>query len=136
MQRFLIAFGLMVGMAGCSGQQQPSLTGKVVHKEASDIKFLSDSIELQSVSNPTQFAYGQLSETGEFSVESLIDGKIVKGAPAGKYRVRFVVSDDDIEHKKELLSKIDKRFFNHELSGWNVDVSATSVVLELTGPKK
>jgi|GEM_PF-1818280 hypothetical protein len=136
MQRFGIALLFAMGLSGCSGQAQPSLTGKVVHKEALEIKFLSDSIELQSVSNPTQFAYGQLSETGEFSVESLIDGKIVKGAPAGKYRVRFVVSDDDIEHKKELLSKIDKRFFNHELSGWNVDVPATNVVLELTGPKK
>lgn len=121
---------------GCSGQQQPTLTGKVVHKEHSDLKFSADSIELQSVTNPTQFAYGQLTEAGDFAVESLIDGKIVKGAPAGKYRVRFIISDDDIEHKKDLISKVDKRYLNHELSGWNVEVPGSDIVLELTGPKK
>jgi len=129
----LLAAALAVG---CSSQQQPSLTGKVVHKDFSDFKFSEDSIELQSVTNPTQFAYGQLAETGDFEVESLSDGKIVKGAPAGKYRVRFVISDDDIEHKKELISKIDKRYLNHELTGWNVEVPGSDIVLQLHGPEK
>lgn len=134
----VLCIGLMVTtlVVGCSSQKQPTLTGKVVHKDFSDLKFSADSIELQSVTNPTQFAYGQLTEAGGFAVESLIDGKIVKGAPAGKYRVRFIISDDDIEHKKELISKIDKRFLNHELSGWNVDVPGSDIVLELSGPKK
>lgn len=135
-------YGLFVGLVctafavGCSSQQQPNLTGKVIHKEYSDLKFSADSIELQSVTNPSQFAYGQLTEAGDFAVESLIDGKIVKGAPAGQYRVRFIISDDDIEHKKELISKVDKRYLNHELSGWNVEVPGSDIVLELTGPKK
>jgi hypothetical protein len=97
--------------------------------------FHSDSIELQSVSNPQHFAYGQLSEKGEFEVESLISGEIVRGAPAGKYRVRFIVSDDDIVHKKDLLSKIDKRFLDYETSGWNVEVPGSNVILELAGPR-
>ncbi|MFZ4081648.1 MAG: hypothetical protein ACOYKN_10490 [Pirellula sp.] len=123
------------GVCGCSGEKQSALTGKVVYKDGSEMMFHSDSIELQSVSNPQHFAYGQLSEQGEFEVESLISGEIVRGAPAGKYRVRFIVSDDDIVHKKDLLSKIDKRFLDYETSGWNAEVPGSNVILELAGPR-
>ena len=134
MRHYLLFVMLVLGVAhGCSGRSQPMLHGKVIHRELPNLKFLEDSIELQSVSDPTLFAFGQLNDRGEFVVESLSKGKIVRGAPAGKYRVRFIIAEDDIDHKRTLGSMIDEKFLSFDSSGWSVEVPGDGVILELTG---
>jgi len=127
---------LLIFTLGCSGSNYPTLNGKVIHRESPDLKFSSDSIELQSVSDPKLVAYGGLSESGEFAIESLVDGKIHRGAPAGKYRVRLLISDDDFEHKTLLSRKIDPKYLSFELSGWTLEVPGTNVSLEIAGSSK
>ncbi|MFZ4079687.1 MAG: hypothetical protein ACOYKN_00570 [Pirellula sp.] len=88
------------------------------------------------MSSPQKLAFGGLSETGEFKIESLQEGKIVLGAPAGEYRVRLIVSDDDSGHRNDLLAKIDPKFLSFERSGWTVDVPGREVVLVIASPSK
>lgn len=131
----ILWIGLLL-LVGCTNNAQPTLSGKVIHRDFADLKFHSDSIELQSVSSPQKLAFGGLSETGEFKIESLQEGKIVLGAPAGEYRVRLIVSDDDSGHRNDLLAKIDPKFLSFERSGWTVDVPGREVVLVIASPSK
>jgi hypothetical protein len=127
---------LLILTLGCSDPTYLTVKGQVIHRDSTDLRFASDSIELQSVSDPKLIAYGGLSETGEFNIESLVNGKIMRGVPAGKYRVRLVVSDDDYEHKKLFASKIDQKYSSYERSGWSLEVPSNNVSLEISGPSK
>lgn len=132
---YTLAF-LLIFTLGCSGSKYPTLNGRVIHRESPDLKFASDSIELQSVSDPKVVAYGGLSESGEFAIECLVDGKIHRGAPTGRYRARLIISDDDYDHRILFSSKIDPKYLSYELSGWTLEVPGTNVLLEITGSNK
>lgn len=129
MYRSLSILIFLFGLLGCTGERLPTLTGKVEVKAHPDLKFLSDTLEFQSVEDPNFFAYGQLTDDGTFKVETLIDGKITQGLPRGKYRARLVISDDDIDHKRSLQAKIEKRYLSFETSGWEVEVPGKDILL-------
>jgi hypothetical protein len=131
MYRSLFILIFVLGLQGCTGERLPSLTGKVEIKAHPDLKFRSDSLEFQSIEDPNQFAYGQLTDSGSFEVETLLDGKITQGLPPGKYRARLVISDDDIDHKRSLQAKIEKRYLSFETSGWEVEVPGKDIRLTI-----
>ncbi len=125
----LFVFSICLGCA--PGNQLPA-RGRIALSTDSGFTFAGDTIELRDRDQPTRLAFGQIQPDGSFVVESLIDGKIVSGAPAGKYQARLVISDDDYEHKQRAKKAIPKKFFSFDTSDLLVEVPASDIQLKLS----
>ncbi len=123
---------LTLTLFGCSESSLQPLAGKIKYVGDSEFAFSGDVVELRSQSDPSINAYGEVQPDGSFEVDSLDQGKIVKGAKPGKYAVRLVIADDDYEHKKLASKAINKKYFSFDTSGLEVDVPATNVAISIT----
>lgn len=123
---------LVAMLTGCGPAAQPSATGRVVLNPASVVDLAGDTVELRSQENPLQVAFGQIQPDGSFKIESLIDGKVVNGAPAGTYQARLVISSDDYAHMKAAAKAIPKKFFNFDTSTLLVEVPNQDIQLNIT----
>ena len=123
---------LVAILVGCGPTSQPAASGRVVLPSAGTFSFAGDSVELRSKDKPTQLAFGQIQPDGSFKVESLVDGKIVPGAPPGKYQARLVIADDDYAHKSQAAKAIPKKYFNFDTSTLLVDVPSQDIQLNIS----
>lgn len=117
--------------AGCGPADLKSLSGKVVLPAEETFQFAGEVVELRSQSGSNETAFGEILADGTFAVESLVDGKIVKGVKPGNYQARIVISDDDYEHKKIAGKSIPKKYLSFDSSGLSVQVPSSAVTFEL-----
>ncbi len=98
---------LMLGLAGCKGENPPpktyAVSGKVVAKGA-NIKLLVGSyVHFQLVSNPSVVAVGEIEDDGNFTLGTVYEGKSLPGALAGEYRVRLQVLEDEEGQPRRII---------------------------------
>ncbi len=128
----ICSIALLQLVAGCGPSNQAPAGGKIVLPATTAFSLAGDTLELRSQSNPTQLAFGQIQADGSFKVESLVDGKVVSGAPVGKYQARLVISDDDYAHKSQAAKAIPKKFLNFDTSAIVVEVPNPSIEVNIT----
>jgi hypothetical protein len=65
---------------------------------------------------------------GQFFLETLHEGSVRRGALAGKYQARMVLSDDDIETRRLAAAALPKKAFQFDSSGLAFEVPAASPI--------
>jgi hypothetical protein len=124
--------GLSLLGCGAGGPTTHPVKGKVVLAEG-DVKQLAGcTVEAMLTEDPNVRASGSVAEDGTFTLETVQDGRIVKGAREGKYQVRILRSSDDDGRGKSRLP-LDPRFGKFETSGLTLQVPpGGEVILNVT----
>ncbi|MBN9522032.1 hypothetical protein J0H58_26535 [bacterium] len=117
-----------VFLAGCSSSEglRP-VTGTVTGP--GDVAVLAGSaVEIALESDPTVRASGTIEPDGRFTLDSLKDGRVRRGAPAGAYKARIVLGDDDPTLQKKAAKAVPAKYLKFETSGLTVRVPADGAV--------
>ncbi|MBN9120278.1 MAG: hypothetical protein J0I06_14155 [Planctomycetes bacterium] len=95
-------------------------------------KLAGHHIEAALDGEPTVRASGVIGPDGAFTLETLHNGKILKGAREGTYQARIVPADEDENGKKLKKPPINPKHLKFETSGLSFRVPADSdLALEL-----
>ncbi len=117
-----------VVLVGCSSSDglRP-VTGTVTGP--GDVAVLAGSaVEIALESDPTVRASGTIEPDGRFTLDSLKDGQVRRGAPTGTYKARIILGDDDPALQKKAAKAVPTKFLKFETSGLTVRVPADSAV--------
>jgi hypothetical protein len=124
----LIAVLSLVVLAshGCApaGPKTHPVRGKVELAGAESVTLAGSHVEAALATDPTVRASGEILPDGRFALQTLHAGNVLKGAPAGRYQVRIVPSDDDRRARKAVAL----RFQQFGTSGLTLDVPASGEV--------
>jgi hypothetical protein len=127
-----LTFAAVLSVVGCgpAGPKTYSVRGKL-DLTGGDVAHLAGcNIEAAHESDPTVRASGSVQSDGRFTLETLHEGVILKGAQQGKYRVRLLLSDDgDAEARKLRRKAIHPRFLQFETTGLSLEVPPDSEVV-------
>ena len=96
-----------------------------------DVKLLTNSfVECMLESDPLVRASGKITPDGKFTLETLHEGQVLKGAREGAYKARIVMADEDDEGvpKNRGKNPIHRRFFDFQTSGLSITVPASGTV--------
>ncbi len=85
-------------------------------------------VEIALASDPQVRASGEIKPDGNFQLESILEGKVRKGAPEGKYIARIVLADDDVQLKRTTFATINPKFLQFASSGLSFEVPAKEPV--------
>ncbi|HKB06076.1 MAG TPA: hypothetical protein VKD90_28030 [Gemmataceae bacterium] len=133
-----IAFAGLCGMAGCGpdGPKTYTVRGRVEVAGGEAKHLAGANVEAALDSDPTQRASGVIEPDGTFALETLHEGKILKGAQAGSYKARIVLSDDgDRESKRQQRTAVHPKFFKFETSGLTFQVPTNGEVVLQVSPR-
>jgi hypothetical protein len=121
----------LLGLAGCGGGGPKTypVRGKVVLADG-DVQQLAGSyVEFMLESDSTMRASGTIEPDGSFALQTLHEGKILKGAPEGTYRARIIPSEeDDGSARKRRPKPVHNRFLDFKTSGLSFKVPANGDV--------
>lgn len=137
MHRMAAVVVVVLGLTGCgqSGPRTHPVSGTVV-LPGGDVSHLAGStVELVSEADPAVRASGEVRPDGRFTLETLHEGVIKKGALEGAYRARLVLPDDDPQVKKQAARAIDPRFTQFQTAGLSVTVPAAGDVTLTVAPR-
>jgi hypothetical protein len=133
-----LAAGCVIGLAvltGCSGGGAKTyrVQGKVELKDG-DVELLRGShIEFKHDSDELLRPSGKIAAGGGFTVETLHQGKVLSGAPEGKYKARIILGDQSDEGvPKRQGNPIHPRFLDFETSGLSVTVPSGNLIVPLS----
>jgi hypothetical protein len=122
-------------VAGCSegGPKTHRVSGKVQIKDG-DVAILAGSnVEMMLETDETMRANGRIDSGGSFEVQTQHEGKILPGAPEGKYKVRIVLGDESDEGvPKRKGNPIHPRYFSFDTSGLSFAVPASDYTVSLS----
>jgi hypothetical protein len=129
----VVASACFVG-CGPSGPKTYPVTGRVDVANG-DVAILAGSqIEAALTTDPTVRASGTIEPDGSFHLETLQAGVVRKGAVAGTYQVRVILTDDDSAARRRAAKAVHPKALKFETSGLSLQVPATeSVRLEVAG---
>ena len=115
----LLQAGAALLALGCSagGPTTHAVSGKLV-LEGGDISVLAGgSVEGSLDGEPAVRASGEIKPDGSFTLETLQNGGIVKGARSGTFRARVILPDDDPKAKRAAAQAVNKKFLSFDSSG-------------------
>jgi hypothetical protein len=120
----MLAFVVFTGCSG-GGPKTHAVRGKVEIKDG-DVTILTGSnVEMMLETDETLRANGRIDAEGAFEVQTQHDGKILTGAPEGKYKVRIILGDESDEGvPKRKGNPIHPRYLSFETSGLSFTVPA------------
>jgi hypothetical protein len=128
------AFWLLV-LVGCSGQTIKTypVAGKVEIKDG-DVAILTGSyVELKHESDEALRPGGNIDSSGAFTVKTLHQGVLLRGAPEGKYRARIILGDESDEGvPKRKGNPIHNRYLDFATSGLSVTVPSGDFTVSLS----
>ncbi len=137
--RATIRIALLLGtiaLAGCgpSGPATHPVSGRVSIPSGDVAALAGSTVEAALDSDPTVRAAGTIEQDGTFKLETLQSGVIRKGAVAGTYKVRVILTDDDPAARKKAAKAVHPKALKFETSGLTFQVPAPDEVrLELAG---
>ena len=126
---------MLVVICGCgaSGVKTYPVKGNVEIKDGDVALLVGSHVELMQESNPDIRPSGKIEPGGGFSLQTLHQGKVVAGAPAGKYKARVVLGDEsDAGVPKRKGDPIHKRYFDFETSGLSLTVTSSNYTVSLS----
>src|SRR5262245_61851004 len=129
----VLAFLGLGGLAGCgpAGPTTYPVRGKVELAGGDPRQLAGSNVEAALESDRTVRASGVIQPDGTFTLETLHAGVLRKGALAGTYRVRLILSDDDARSKRSAV--LAPRYLQFEKSGLSLKVPADGdVVLKVS----
>jgi hypothetical protein len=132
-----IASGMVavVVLSGCSsgGPKTHAVRGKVEIKDGDVVILTGSNLEMMLETDETMRANGRIDSDGSFEVQTQHEGKILAGAPEGKYRVRIILGDESDEGvPKRKGNPIHPRYFSFETSGLSFTVPAGDYTVSLS----
>jgi predicted small lipoprotein YifL len=113
-------------LAGC-GSKSPIKThpvvGKVEIKDGDTAILAGSAVELQHEKDEDLRPTGNIDSTGKFVVKTLYKGKIIEGAPEGKYKARIILGDPSDEGvPKRKGDPIHKKYYDFTASKLTITV--------------
>lgn len=126
MSRPLLLLAVLLTITGCSQNGPPVHPVKgQVQLNGGDVSPLAGHIvEIVRADDPQVRASGEIKPDGNFQLESLLEGKLLKGALEGKYVARIVLADDDPQLRQVAAGTIHPRFLTFAASGLSFEVPA------------
>lgn len=133
-QRFFAPAILLVLAAttiGCGtrGPRTHTVRGKIELTGADVASLVGSHVEAVSTDDPLLRASGEIREDGRFILQTLHAGRVLDGAPAGSYKVRVILSDDDPARRRQAAKAIARRFLDFEASNLTFDVPSSQEVV-------
>lgn len=126
-----MTFLILLSAAGCGGGAGPGthpVQGQVRLADR-DVKVLAGHcLEAALMSDPLVRAYGEIQEDGGFALVTYRAGVISQGVLEGEYRARIVLSDDDVERRRQAAEAIDARYLDFDASGLTFQAPAGDFV--------
>ena len=126
--------GLLVA-TGCGGAGPAfhPVIGTVQLAEGDGSVLAGHGVEAVLESDNLVRANGVIAADGQFSLETLHEGAVRRGALAGKYKARIVLADDDGEARRRAASVLPKKSLQFETSGLAFEVpTAESIQLRIS----
>jgi hypothetical protein len=121
--------------AGCSGGgiKTYPVRGKVEVNDG-DVELLTGShVEFRHESQEMLRPTGKIAPGGNFVMQTMHEGKILPGAPAGKYKARIILGDESDEGvAKHKGNPVHKRFLNFETSGLAFTIPGDNVTVSVS----
>lgn len=117
-------------LTGCGAANSPvvPVTGQLTLSGGDAAPLSGHMIEVTKADDNLVRSYGEIKPDGNFELESLIEGKILKGVQPGKYHARIVLGDDDPQHRQLARAAIHPRYLKFNSSGLSFDAPATGPV--------
>jgi hypothetical protein len=131
----LAAAACFLTSAGCGGGLKTyPVQGKVEVKDGDVTPLTGSNLEFMRADDPLMRASARISPTGQFTVSTLHDGKLLVGVPPGDYKGRIVLGDESDEGvPKRKGDPVHRRYYNFETSGLMLKVPVDGeVVLSLS----
>jgi hypothetical protein len=127
-----LGFSMLVGCA-VGGIKTYPVKGKVELKDG-DAQLLTGShVELKHESDPELRPTGKIAADGTFAVQTLHGGKIVRGAPEGKYQARVILADESDEGVvKRKGNPVHPRYFDFATSGLSFTIPSGDLTVSLS----
>ena len=76
---------------------------------------------------------GKITSSGGFSLQTLLGGKLLSGAPEGKYKVRIILADESDEGvPKRKGDPISKKYYDFATSGLTMTIPGGDYNLSLS----
>src|SRR5215203_2325096 len=123
-----------VALAGCGpgGPKTYPVQGRISVPSGDVAALAGSTVEAALDSDPTVRAAGTIEPDGTFTLETLQAGEVRKGAVAGTYKVRVILTDDDPAARKRAAKAVHPKALKFETSGLTLQVPAADEVrLEL-----
>lgn len=137
---FIVTVAMVCFSAGCGPTLPPMVPVKGrIELEKGEIADLAEStIEVAQNKDPSIRASGTIQQDGSFELETLYSGVIAKGAQAGEYNARIILSDDgDRAAKQKRKAVVPAKYLQMNTSGWLFEVPPPGpVVLKIATAKK
>jgi hypothetical protein len=122
-------------LAGCSGggPKTHAVSGKVEVKDGEVAILTGSNVEMMLETDETLRSSGKIDSTGAYQVQTQHGGKILDGAPEGKYKVRIVLGDESDEGvPKRKGNPIHPRYLDFATSGLSFTVPASDYTVSLS----
>jgi hypothetical protein len=119
--------GLFV-LAGCSAADGLKPVTGTVTIPGDPTVLAGSTVEVALESDATVRASGTIEPDGRFTLDSLKDGRVRRGAPEGTYKARIILGDDDPALQRKAAKVIPARYQRFETSGLTVRVPAEGAV--------
>lgn len=121
--------GLLIS-AGCggAGPEFHPVVGSIQLAEGDGSVLAGHGVEAVLESDNLVRANGVIAADGQFSLETLHEGAVRRGALAGKYKARIVLADDDGETRRLAASVLPKKSLQFDTSGLNFEVPAAASI--------
>ena len=132
-----VAAAVLLGAAGCeTGGLETYPTTATVELPGGDVTVLAGStVEGASEADPSVRIAGEVRPDGRVEFETLHAGRIVNGAPAGKYKARIILASDDKKVRRLAARAVSPRYMEFSSAGFTFQVpSPDAVVLRVTPP--
>ncbi|HEY2413706.1 MAG TPA: hypothetical protein VGI40_15760 [Pirellulaceae bacterium] len=115
----LSIFSLLLAL-GCSssGIKTHTVAGKVEIKDGDAAILTGSTVELKHESDEAIRPYGNIDSNGKFALKTMVKGKLLSGAPTGKYQARIILADPSDEGvPKRNGDPINKKYYDFATSG-------------------
>lgn len=119
---------------GDSGPKTYPVSGRVTLAGGSN-KLAGHYVEAALVGEPNVRASGVIGPDGAFTLETLHEGKVLKGAREGKYQVRILPADEDDDGKKLKKPPIASKHLKFETSELTLQVPTDGEVALQLSPR-
>jgi hypothetical protein len=124
----LLLSGLLLTGCGSSSSPVVPVTGQLKLEGGDAAPLTGHMIEVTKADDNLVRSYGEIKPDGNFELESLIEGKMLKGVQPGKYHARIVLGDDDPQQRQLARAAIHPRYLKFNSSGLSFDAPATGPV--------